>query len=104
MAGKPVMAAADRTAARHKVVVSCLHRSAYQAAEAGSQAEATDAALAACAPVIDRFVKVEALEGALGGEAMPDPAAMSELRASFRPVAAEWVREAKVGQCWRSLP
>jgi len=103
MAGKPVMAAADRTAARRRVVVACLHRSAYQAAEEESQGNATDAALAACAPVIDRFVKVEALEGALGGEAIPDPAAMSELRASFRPDAAGLVREAKAGRCWRGL-
>ena len=103
MAGKPVMAAADRTAARRKVVLACLHRRAYQAAEQGSKANATNAALAACAAVIDRFVKVEALEAALGGEAIPDPAAMSELRASLGPDAAELVREAKAGRCWRGL-
>jgi len=102
MAGKPVMPATDRTAARRQVVTACVHRSAYEVAERGSIAEATNAAVAACAPVIDRFVKVEALEAALGGDAIPDPGTMADLRASFRPVAEARVQEAKAGRCWRT--
>jgi hypothetical protein len=103
IAGKAVIAVADRTAARRRVVVACLHRSAYLAARSGSQAEATEIALADCASVIDRFVKAEAVEAALGGGAIPDPGTMADLRGSFHAEAAGKVREAKAGRCWRGL-
>jgi hypothetical protein len=103
IAGKAVMAPADRTAARRRVVLACLHRSGYLAAESGSEAEATEAALAGCGPVIDSFVKTEAVEAALGGGAIPDPGAMADLRGSFRVEASARVREARAGRCWRGL-
>jgi len=103
MAGKPVMPAGERTAARREVVLACLHRSGYRAAQSGSEAQAVDAALGSCAEVIDRFVKFDAVEAALSGDPIPDPGALAELRSSFRATAIERVREAKAGRCWRKL-
>lgn len=104
LAGRAAQGPQERSAARAKVVLACLHRQAAGQPANISEAEAVNAAVSACAEVIDRFLKTEGSEAALAGEVPPDRTAMTQIRAGFAQAAAAHVRAKRTGACAPPAP
>ncbi len=99
MAGRPAPSAEAREAARMKIVADCLQAQADATPPERAFGPAVEAAGAACAPVIDAYLRARDTEVVLSGGAPDGPGERAALRSSLLGIAANRLRDRLAGKC-----